>query len=178
MRRTEDKTEGADDASPSKSQIKRELKALQALGERLAALPMSQCRKLPLGPRTLETLEELGRIHAHGARRRQLRLLGKRLRDEDAEAVVQALTTLQAPDKAQIQLEKACERWRERLLDKAAGGAALSAFIERFPGVERSRLRQLVRNAIAERAADKPPAAQRKLFRYLREVIAMTENPS
>jgi len=171
MRRSH-KVPGVAEEAPSKSQVKRELKALQALGERLAALPLAQCQKLPVGARTLEALAELARIRAHGARRRQLRLLGKLLRAEDPEAIKQALAALQAPDQAQVRLEKACERWRERLLDKETGGGALSEFIEMYPSVERSHLRQLVRNAAAEQCAGRPPAAQRKLFRYLRTVIS------
>ena len=59
------------------------------------------------------------------------------------------------------------ETWRDRLL--ADGDDALAAFIAEYPAADRQRLRQLIRNALAERKADKPPHAFRELFRALRE---------
>jgi ribosome-associated protein len=59
------------------------------------------------------------------------------------------------------------ETWRMRLLDE--GDEALGEFIVEHPSADRQRLRQLVRNALTERKADKPPHAYRELFRALRE---------
>ena len=50
------------------------------------------------------------------------------------------------------------------------GDKALSGVIDRFPQADRQHLRQLVREAQREKKADKPPAASRRLFRYLREL--------
>ncbi|SOO30196.1 conserved hypothetical protein [Xanthomonas phaseoli pv. phaseoli] len=60
------------------------------------------------------------------------------------------------------------ERWRERLL--AEGDVALSELLEAYPAADRQQLRQLVRNAIHERAKNKPPRAYRELFQVLREL--------
>ncbi|MBS0461458.1 MAG: DUF615 domain-containing protein [Proteobacteria bacterium] len=61
------------------------------------------------------------------------------------------------------------EHWRERLL--ADGDTALAEFITEHPTADRQHLRQLARNAHAERLHNKPPHAQRELFRELREVM-------
>ena len=62
------------------------------------------------------------------------------------------------------------ERWRERLLEE--GDEALAEFIAAHPHADRQQLRQLVRNALAERKAGKPPHAYRELFRVMREVAS------
>jgi len=67
------------------------------------------------------------------------------------------------------------EAWRDRLL--AEGDAALPELLAEFPGADRQQLRQLIRNAHRERAAQKPPRAARLLFRYLRELAAQ-DDPS
>lgn len=63
------------------------------------------------------------------------------------------------------------ERWRERILTQ--GDEAIQAFIDEYPATERQKLRQLVRKAQKEQAEDKPPAAFRELFKYLRAVSSI-----
>jgi ribosome-associated protein len=60
--------------------------------------------------------------------------------------------------------------WRDRLL--AEGEPALAALIAAEPGLDAKRLRALVAQARAEAAADRPPAAARELFRWLRDALA------
>ena len=60
------------------------------------------------------------------------------------------------------------EIWRDRLL--AEGDEALAEWVALYPAADRQHLRQLVRNALAERAKNKPPHAYRELFRALREL--------
>ncbi|MCW8884628.1 MAG: DUF615 domain-containing protein, partial [Motiliproteus sp.] len=43
-------------------------------------------------------------------------------------------------------------------------------FLEAYPSGDRQHLRQLVRNAVKEAQQNKPPAASRKLFKYIREL--------
>ena len=60
------------------------------------------------------------------------------------------------------------ERWRDRLL--SADDSQLAAFMERFPGCDRTLVRQLVRNARKEQELEKPPRSARKLFRYIKQL--------
>ena len=57
---------------PLKSQRKREMHQLQALGERLVELNQEQIAGIPLGTELLQALEEMRRIKGREARRRQL----------------------------------------------------------------------------------------------------------
>ena len=48
--------------------------------------------------------------------------------------------------------------------------AGVELAMQRFADADRQRLRQLLVQAAKERSNSKPPAAARKLFRYLREL--------
>ena len=47
---------------------------------------------------------------------------------------------------------------------------ALNEVIAHFAGIDRQHINQLMRAAVREKAQEKPPAAARKLFKYLREL--------
>ena len=61
------------------------------------------------------------------------------------------------------------ERWRDELL--SADEHQIAAFVERYPECDRTRLRQIVRNARKEHDLDKPPKSARQLFRFLRQLF-------
>jgi ribosome-associated protein len=50
----------------------------------------------------------------------------------------------------------------------------LGEIIREHPDLDRHHVHNLVRQAAKEAAADKPPAASRKLFKYLRELTMAT----
>jgi ribosome-associated protein len=50
------------------------------------------------------------------------------------------------------------------------GDAAINDLLAQCPEADRQQLRQLVRAGVRERQSERPPAAQRKLFKYLREL--------
>ena len=58
---------------------------------------------------------------------------------------------------------------RERLL--AEGDAALAELLDEYPDADRQALRTLVRNALAEKARNKPPRAYREIYQALRELM-------
>ena len=172
---------GRDDESgeylgPSRAQQRREaldvLALVQALGEHSTA----ELEKLPVPEHLLPHFAELRRISAHGARKRQHAYIAKQMRGED-EAVLDAIRDALAAGGEAARQETALlhrvEAWRDRLL--ADGDAALSELVEQHPSADRQQLRQLVRNALEERARNKPPRAFRELFRVLRDVLAAAD---
>ena len=60
------------------------------------------------------------------------------------------------------------ERWRDRLI--AGDDAVLEKFVVDYPDADRQQLRSLIRQAQHEVAQNKPPAASRKIFKYIREL--------
>ena len=106
---------------------------------------------------------------SHIARKRQTQFLAKQMRKLDADAI-EAIRTALGTDRDKAHRETAAmhrvETWRERLITE--GDEALAELLSLRPGADRQHLRQLARNALAERKADKPPHAFRELFRELR----------
>lgn len=165
-----EETQGPDEGEEgvSRSQRKREMLALQELGARLMELSPAQWQALNPGPALSQALEESRRVKGHNARRRHAKRLGKLLRDEEADRVRALFAHLDGDRREERRRLHRLERWRERLL--ADGDAALEALLAEVPGADRQRLRQLVREGRRERDEERPPASQRRLFRYLREL--------
>ncbi len=151
----------------SKTQIKREMEALQELGKKLIGQKPELLAKLPLSDELHRALEEAGRIRQNEAKRRHLQFIGKLMRDVDTEAIREAIERQEAGTRAYIQHFHQLESWRDRLL---ANDKEISAFLEAYPAADRQHLRQLIRNATKEAAQNKPPASARKLFKYIREL--------
>ncbi|HBP1183887.1 TPA: ribosome-associated protein [Pseudomonas aeruginosa] len=152
----------------SKSQIKRELHALQDLGERLTTLQPQLLERLPLTDPLRKALLEAPKHKAHIARKRHIQYIGKLMRDQDVDAIVALIDQVDSSTRQYNERFHALERWRDQLI--AGGDAALDAFVGEFPECDRQHLRGLVRHAQHEAEHNKPPAAARKVFKYIREL--------
>lgn len=150
---------------PSKSQLKREAHALQALGEELVELPPEVLEPLELPDKLLEAIALARQIKQHGGRKRQMQYIGKLMRSIDPEPIQALLDQRKQAQRQQARRLHVVEDWRDRLI--AEGDAVLGPFIDAYPQVERAELRQLVRSAQRERETGKPAGAGRKLFRYI-----------
>ncbi len=166
------------DEPVSKSQRKREAKALFDFGRRLVELPEPVLLALPLEPALLEEIQFTRSIKARVARKRQLGFLAKKLRLADLTAVEAALEARQDAARQVNARHHRAEAWRDRLLE--GDPSALGVLLDARRDIDAQTLRQLVRNAQREAAAGKPPASARKLFRLLRdsdEVAALPTLP-
>ena len=151
---------------PSRSQQRREALDVLALAEKLATLSDAQLERLPIPDGLLPHIVETRRMTAHGARKRQTAFLAKQMRrEEDAtlDAIRDALDAGGEAAKRETARMHRAEHWRERLL--ADGDAALGELLDEHPNADRQQLRQLVRNALDERAKNKAPRAFRELYR-------------
>jgi ribosome-associated protein len=149
----------------SKTRRKRDMEALQDLGERLVALDATRLASLDLPERLTDAVALARRLTRHEARRRQMQYIGRLMRDIDPaplEAAFARWSEGPARERAQF---AALERWRTRLMDE---DAALDEFIAQHPQAERAALAQLVADARAERVRGGPPHQQRALFRALK----------
>ncbi len=154
----------------SKSRIKREMKDLQALGEKLVALREEQLADLPLSPSLREAITLAQGIKAHGGRKRQLKYIGKLLRNCDADALLHALQLRREKERRINTFFHRAEKWRDRLLEE--GDTALEILLQDYPQADRQQIRILIRNARKEQAAGKPAAASRNLFRKLHQLTS------
>jgi len=160
-----------DDERPSKSQLKREMHALQALGEAIIAMTPAERARFPLSDDMLAAVEETSRVRSHEGRRRHMQYVGKVMRREDLEAIKAVYAEIEQETLRRDHAFHRLEKWRDRLLEE--GDAAVEAFIADFPDVDRQALRQLIRNAQREREKGKPPASARKLFRLIRDTAGL-----
>ena len=152
---------------PSKSELKRQMQARQKLGEKLVALNKQQLNIIPLDPTLIEAITDYQRFKSNEARRRQMQFIGKLMRDADADAIEQAYQSTQAGSEASKKIQHKLEWWRDRLI--VEGDAAVNEAIVEFPQMDRQIIRQLIRESLKEQKENKPPAASRKLFKYLKQ---------
>jgi len=154
---------------PSKSARKREMTARQELGEALCELSARELSKIPIEDEDLlAAIEESSRIKQNSAMRRHRQYIGKLMRRIDPEPLQKALDALyQSRKKETLQFQE-LEELRDTLVRD--GDAALGQVLDQHPSADRQQLRQLIREAQREASADKPPAASRRLFRYLRDL--------
>lgn len=154
--------------APSKTRRKREMQALQALGERLARLNAEQLARIDLPENLLGALREAKRMKSREALRRQLQYVGRIMREVDPEPVRAALEAFDGTSREQTAWLHLLERWRERLL---ADEHTLGDLLRDYPEANLQRIRSLVRSAQKERAEGKAPRSFRALFDELRALI-------
>ncbi|MFT4101365.1 MAG: ribosome biogenesis factor YjgA [Burkholderiaceae bacterium] len=158
---------------PSKSQRKRDMHSLQALGEELVALPPHRLASVPLAERLREAVEMAQRIKSREGRRRQLQFVGKLMRDVDPQPIRHALDLLSGDSRAATALMHQAEHWRTRLLDEPE---AIAEWLRDHPQTERAALAGLIDAARAEMAQGQAGRRYRELFRLLRD--ALSPSPS
>ena len=166
-------TTAADAAPPSKSQLKRDMLALQQLGEQLAGLAPDRLAALDLPDALRTALRDYNRIRAHEGRRRQAQYIGRLMRGVDPAPLRQALLDASGDSREAVARLHRLEDWRARLL---ADDAALTAFIAAFPAADAQQLRAQLRAARAEQAAARPPRHYRALFQTLKHLLENEEH--
>lgn len=153
---------------PSKTQRKKDMHALQEIGEQLVELDPKKLAEFDLPEILVDAIALARSMQKHGARRRQLQYIGRLMREIDALPIQQKLDSWQQTSKHQTARLHQLERWRDRLLNDEH---ALTEFAKQYPQADLQRLRLLIRNAQKEKAAEKPPKNFRLLFQELQGVI-------
>ncbi len=152
----------------SKTRIKKDMLALQELGEAMIELPADKLKELAL-PENLHTaIVEAKRITKHGALSRQQQYIGKLMRNVDAEPIRLKMEEWGGKAGRETGLFHLAERWRNKLLDDET---AFTDFATEFPRADLQHLRNLVRQSKHEIEAKKPLTNFRNLFREIHEVV-------
>jgi len=155
------------DLPKSKSQIKREMHKLQALGKQLVELSPKQLVDIPLSEKVRDAIVS-ARTLKHGAIRRQLQYIGSLMPKEDEASIRTMLHKLQQPHKDEVKAFHELEQWRDQLL--LGDQDFLNELANKFVNFDRQHVRQLIRNANREQEKNKPPKSARLLFKYLTEM--------
>lgn len=157
---------------PSKSEMKRQVNALQDLGEQLVNEPRDRVKRVPMPEDVRDAILEAQTITNHEGRRRQLQFVGKKMRSlDEAEiaAIKQVIDSWKGASKAETAALHALERRREKLL---ADDQALTNLLAEHPDLDAQHLRTLIRNARKEQAENKPPKAYREIYQILKQLEA------
>src|SRR5258706_13663236 len=133
---------------PSKTERKRAMHELQALGERLVGLNQEQLAAIALPENLHEAVEQARRITKHEARRRQLQYIGRLMRDVDPQPIRGKLKVWDGVSTEETARVHRIERWREKLLEDDGAGGAL---VRVHPGIDAQRRPAPVRNPREER---------------------------
>jgi ribosome-associated protein len=152
----------------SKSQIKREMLALQSLGEHLVDLTPNQISKIEMPQDLREAVLFAGTLKKREAWRRQMQYIGTLMRDADPEPIREAVEAISRGRGQETKLFRRLEQLRKELID--GNDEFLEDLVNHLPNADRKRLRRLALNARKEREGNKHPKAARALFRYLREL--------
>ncbi|MEO8937663.1 MAG: ribosome biogenesis factor YjgA [Burkholderiaceae bacterium] len=160
------------DARPSKSQKKRDMTALQKLGEELVGYTSDRLEKVEMPDDLRQAVDEARNIRDHEGRRRQMQYIGRLMRDVDTAPIRAAIEAWAGASREEAAALHGLERWRERLLED---DAALTAFATEHTAAlspdTLQRLRNAIRMARKERSESRPPKHFRELFRLIRAAV-------
>lgn len=147
----------------TKTDLKREMEALQKLGAELLTLRADLFARLALPEKLQDALAEARRITNFEGKRRQMQFIGKLMRklDDATVAAVQAALDEQHGGSAaeKLALHQA-EHWRDRLI---ADDEALPPWLQQYPDTDRQQLRALIRQARKDAPPDDKAAVSQGL---------------
>ncbi|MDT8427675.1 MAG: ribosome biogenesis factor YjgA [Pseudomonadales bacterium] len=172
MPRQDTSTDDEDFSGDSKTRRKKQMIALQELGQELTTLGNKQLSALLLPETLLHAVKEYQRLpNSNEAKRRQLQFIGRLMRDAEHEEIQSRLNAMRTPDIAQIRRAQLIESWGEKLL--SADEQAINAFLAEYPLAERQTLRQILRNytGIQQQDENALRTQRRKLLDYIKAYI-------
>jgi ribosome-associated protein len=154
---------------PSKTRRKKEMHALQDIGEQLVALDIKQLNELDLPETLMDAILDAKQIQKHGAYRRQMQYIGKLMRNIDVLSFQEKLAIWQNLKLQQTARQHLLEHWRDRLLSDEK---AFTEFSQKYPAADIQRLRMLMRKTHKEKFENKQPRSFRALFHELQAIIS------
>lgn len=166
--------ENAEQEWVSKSQLKRDSKALQELGKKLSHYNDEQLARIPLTDELHQALLLTRRIdNKRGALKRHYQFVGKLLRNIPVDDILAAVATLDSNEQAHKQLFKEMEYWRDHIVAEQTTGS--DEFCNRFPSADRQKLRQLARNLKQANDDAKRKRLARQIFQEVQQTL-LAEN--
>lgn len=154
----------------SRSQKKREMNALQDLGERLVDLPQAEMESLGLDREIVQAAVMARKLRGakNDSYRRQLQYIGRLMREIDAGPLIEHFASADAGHQEDVQAFRRLERWRDALLE--GDESVLDEIRQTFPQADIPGIRETANKAISEKELNRPPKCARQLFRYLRSL--------
>ena len=152
----------------SKTQMKKQMNDLQALGMELTKLSSDTLKKIGLDEELFEAIATYKKITSNSALKRQAQFIGRLMRDTDPAPIEASLAKLRGDNAAHNAFLQRVEQARTRLL---ADDGAITQFMADFPQADAGKLRTLIRNTKKEQEQNKPPKNFRALFQEIKAVM-------
>lgn len=152
----------------SKTQMKKQMNDLQALGMELTKLSSDTLKKIGLDEDLFEAIATYKKITSNSALKRQAQFIGRLMRDTDPAPIEAYLAKLRGDNAAHNAFLQRVEQARTRLL---ADDGAITQFMADFPQADAGKLRTLIRNTKKEQEQNKPPKNFRALFQKIKAVM-------
>lgn len=152
----------------SKTQMKKQMNDLQALGMELTKLSSDTLKKIGLDEELFEAIATYKKITSNNALKRQAQFIGRLMRDTDPAPIEAYLAKLRGDNAAHNAFLQRVEQARTRLL---ADDGAITQFMADFPQADAGKLRTLIRNTKKEQEQNKPPKNFRALFQEIKAVM-------
>ena len=152
----------------SKTQMKKQMNDLQALGMELTKLSSDTLKKIGLDEELFEAIATYKKITSNSALKRQAQFIGRLMRDTDPAPIETYLAKLRGDNTAHNAFLQRVEQARTRLL---ADDGAITQFMADFPQADAGKLRTLIRNTKKEQEQNKPPKNFRALFQEIKAVM-------
>ena len=152
----------------SKTQMKKQMNDLQALGMELTKLSSDTLKKIGLDEELFEAIATYKKITSNSALKRQAQFIGRLMRDTDPAPIEAYLAKLGGDNTAHNAFLQRVEQARTRLL---ANDGAITQFMADFPQADAGKLRTLIRNTKKEQEQNKPPKNFRALFQEIKAVM-------
>lgn len=154
----------------SKSQLKRDAKDVQQFASQLINLSSEKLQLLPLSLASLQAIKDYKKQSGYSAQKRHIAFIAKCLRQDDYQAIQQAMKNADFEHLRQKQQPQSVSQHQaliELLLQK--GDQQIQLLVEKIPQLDRQSLRQLTRNLKAAKTTSKRLQANAKLADFLAE---------
>ena len=155
---------------PSKTQLKREMTALQKLGAELIEQSRDRLKNVPMPENLREEILRCQQTKTHEGRRRQLQYVGKvmrQLEQDEITAIQKVVDSWRGVSKAATAALHALEHYRLELLRDES---VFRDLLLKHPDLDTQHWRTLIRNARKEQTEAKPAKAYREIFQLLKQL--------
>ena len=162
---------------PSKTKRKQHAHQLQDLGEALVELPAGRLAATPMPETLRDAIAEYHRTRSFEGKRRQLQLIGKRMRFADEAPLREAVDAFKLGSAKDTLVLHEVERWRDELV---TDDEALTRWAQSYPKSDLQQLRSLLRAARKDAAAapeQRNGRGYRELFQFVKPWLKQEINP-
>lgn len=162
---------------PSKTKRKQHAHQLQDLGEALVELPAGRLAATPMPETLRDAIAEYHRTRSFEGKRRQLQLIGKRMRNASEAPLREAVDAFKLGSAKDTLVLHEVERWRDELV---TDDEAMTRWAQTYPKSDLQQLRSLLRAARKDAAAapeQRNGRGYRELFQFIKPWLKQEINP-